>query len=258
MIEIEKIQNGAVVWLNRPEKRNALNKDMVLQLMDAFSALEADDKVRYVALRGRGDVFSAGADINWMKESSGNGKKDNYSDAKLLAAFFHKIYHCAKPTVAIVNGSAIGGAVGMMAACDIAYCTDDTVFSFSEVKLGIIPATISPFVLKRTGEFYAKELMFTGKKIDGKEAERMRLVNKSYPAGQLEEQFQELLNHFEHAGPQALKACKKLIYKVENEFTQDELEDETSKIIAEIRASDEAGEGFSSFLEKRKPNWVKS
>ena len=258
MIEIEKIQNGAVVWLNRPDKRNALNKEMVIQLIDAVEALEADEKVRYVALRGRGDVFSAGADINWMRESSGNGKKDNYSDAKLLATFFHKIYHCAKPTVAIVHGSAIGGAVGMMAACDIAYCAHDAVFSFSEVKLGIIPATISPFILKRTGEFYAKELMFTGRKFDGKEAERVRLVNSAYPSDQLEQRFQELIAHFESAGPQALKACKKLIYKVENEFSQTELVEETSKIIAEIRASEEASEGFSSFLEKRKPNWVKS
>lgn len=256
MISIEKYNRGAVIWLDRPEKKNALNKEMVLQMMQALRELENDDEARYVVLRGKGDVFSAGADIAWMKESSGNGKKENYAEARLLAAFFHQVYHFAKPVVAIVHGVAIGGAVGMLAASDIAYSAADTIFAFSEVKLGIIPATISPFVLKRTGEFYARELMLTGKKFNGEEAERIGLVNKCFPGSQLEEQLRQLANYFEEAGPLALKACKKLINKVENEFFYDELMEETSRIIAEIRTSEEAKEGFNSFLEKRKPNWV--
>lgn len=258
MISVEKNNNGAVIWLNRPEKKNALNKDMILRMMEVLNELENEDTVRYVVIRGKGEVFSAGADINWMKESSGNGKKDNYADAKLLATFFHQIYHYSKPTIAIVHGMAIGGAVGVMATCDIAYCSEETLFAFSEVKLGIIPATISPFILKRIREFYAKELMFTGRKFDGKEAERVGLVNKAFPLEQIDGEFQRLTEYFQQAGPMALKACKKLIYKVTNEFSQEELMEETSKIIAEIRTSEEAREGFTSFLEKRKPSWAKN
>lgn len=256
MISTEEKHHGAIIWLDRPEKKNALNKEMIARIMDLLKEMENNDKIRYVVFRGKGNAFCSGADINWMKESAGNGKKDNYADARLLATFFYQIYHFSKPTIAVVHGVAMGGALGIMAACDITYCAADTMFAFNEVKLGIIPATISPWILKRTGEFHAREYMLTGRKFDGREAERIGLVNKAFPQDQLEEQSLKLMNDFQYAGPEAMKACKKLIYKVENEFYQHELVEETSKIIAGIRTSEEAREGFASFLEKRNPGWV--
>ncbi len=257
VIEVEKKRNGVVLRLNRPEKRNALNEEMVMRLVFLLKEIEDDKNVRYVVIRGNGKSFCAGADIEWMSQSAQNSKKENYTDAKLLASCFHAIYNYTKPTVAVVHGSAFGGGIGLLAACDIAICTDETVFSFSEVKLGIIPATISPFVLRRTGEYYAKEYMLTGRKFDGKEAQHIRLVNKCLPVEDLEIYRDQLTDEFNTAAPESVKACKRLINKVANIFSQEEMIEETSKIIAEIRTTDEAIEGFSSFLDKRKPYWQK-
>lgn len=256
MITVEKSSKGAIIWLDRPDKRNAINREMINLITKSLTELDSDEKVRYVVIRGRGKVFSAGADIEWMKASASNDVKDNYFDALTLANFFHQIYRFPKPIISVAHGSAYGGAVGILAASDIALCTSDTTFALSEVKLGIIPATISPFVIKRMGEFMSKELMLTGRKFIGEEAEKYRLVNKCLAEKELDEYLENLVNEVTTSAPEAVKACKRLIHSVTKISSVEELINETSKIIADIRSTEEAKEGLSSFLEKRKPNWI--
>ncbi|HPS62296.1 MAG TPA: enoyl-CoA hydratase-related protein, partial [Bacteroidales bacterium] len=165
-------------------------------------------------------------------------------------------YNCPKPTIAAVHGVALGGANGLLAACDLAYCTDDAVFSLSEVKIGIVPACISPYVIKRVGEYGAKELMLTGRRISGREAEHFRLVNRSVPAGELEATLDAVVALLHTSGPRAMSHCKTLIHDVANRLTLEEAYDYTARMIADIRASDEGQEGMNAFLEKRKPNWI--
>jgi methylglutaconyl-CoA hydratase len=214
--------------------------------------------MRVVVLRGRGKSFCAGADLNYMKGIAAFGYEENFQDSLRLARCFNAIYMCNKPTIAVVQGAAIGGANGLLSACDFVYCADDTKFAFAEVKLGIVPATISPYVIKRIGEFSARDLMITGRRFLGKEAEYHRLVNKSLPAEELENQVNETINVLMTSGPEAMAACKKLIYDIANELCMDTMMDYTAKLIAELRASKEGQEGMASFLEKRPPNWVQN
>ena len=192
-----------------------------------------------------------------MKAVSRNSYEQNYSESLLLSKCFLTIYNCPKPTLAVVHGVALGGANGLLSACDLAYCTDDATFSLSEVKIGIVPACISPYVIKRVGEYGARELMLTGRRIKGKEAEHFRLVNKSVPAEILDETIAGLIALLRTSGPMAMSQCKSLIHQVANELTLMEAYDYTARMIAEIRASGEGQEGMNAFLEKRKPNWVK-
>jgi methylglutaconyl-CoA hydratase len=192
-----------------------------------------------------------------MKGIATFGFEENYQDSLKLAKCFNIIYTCKKPTIAVVQGAAIGGANGLLAACDFVYCTDDTKFAFSEVKLGIAPATISPYVTKRIGEYGSRDLMITGRRFSGKEAEWYRLVNKSLPAEELETYVNSIIETLMSSGPDAIAACKNLIYNISNKLSFEESIDYTAKLIAELRASKEGQEGMASFLEKRKPNWVK-
>jgi len=207
-------------------------------------------------IRGRGKSFCAGADLNYMKGIAQFGFEENYQDSKRLAKCFNAIYTCPKPTIAVVHGAAIGGANGVLAACDFVYCTDDTKFAFSEVKLGIAPATISLYVAKRIGEYGSRDLMITGRRFTGKEAEWYRLANKSLPAEELDAYVGEIIKSLLTSGPEAIAACKKLIYDISNKMTFEDAIDYTARTIAELRASDEGQEGMASFLEKRKPRWV--
>jgi methylglutaconyl-CoA hydratase len=243
------------IWLNRPEVHNAFDETMLHELISCFEKL--DPQTVCIILRGRGKSFCAGVDLNWMKAVSQNSYEQNYTESLLLSKCFLAIYNCAKPTLAVVHGVALGGANGLLSACDLAYCTDDATFSLSEVKIGIVPACISPYVIKRVGEYGAKELMLTGKRIRGKEAERFRLVNKSVPAESLDEALADLISLLRTSGPKAMSQCKTLIHEVANNLTLMEAYDYTARMIAEIRASDEGQEGMNAFLEKRKPNWVK-
>ncbi|MEI7896251.1 MAG: enoyl-CoA hydratase-related protein [bacterium] len=243
------------IWLNRPDVHNAFDETMLHELSDCFASV--DPTVLCVVLRGRGKSFCAGVDLNWMKAVSLNSYEQNYTDSLLLSRCFLAIYNCPKPTLAVVHGVALGGANGLLAACDLAYCTDDATFSLSEVKIGIVPACISPYVIKRTGEYGAKELMLTGRRIKGKEAEHFRLVNKSVPAELMDDTLNEVTALLRTSGPKAMSHCKTLIHQVANSLTLMEAYDYTARMIADIRASDEGQEGMNAFLEKRKPNWVK-
>jgi methylglutaconyl-CoA hydratase len=249
-------ENGVfTIWLNRPDLHNAFNKTMLEEITECIETID-QEKVIYVLLRGKGKSFCAGVDLNWMKSAAMNSYDLNYQESLLLSKCFYAIYTCPKPTVAIVHGVALGGANGLLSACDLAYCVDDAVFSLSEVKIGIVPATISPYVIKRVGEYGAKELMLTGRRINGKEAESFRLVNKSVQMDQMEETIKALDSLLRTSGPKAMSHCKTLINKVCNELSIMEAYDFTARMIADIRASEEGQEGMNAFLEKRPPNWI--
>ena len=254
-IEKELDQGVLTIWLNRPDVHNAFDETMLRELADCFETI--DPSVLCVILRGKGKSFCAGVDLNWMKSAPKNSYEQNYQESLLLSKCFLAIYNCPKPTLAAVHGVSLGGANGLLSACDMAYCTDDATFSLSEVKIGIVPACISPYVIKRVGEYGARELMLTGKRIHGKEAEHFRLVNKSVPAEKLEETLAGVTALLRTSGPQAMTHCKTLIQKVSNDLTLIEAYDYTARMIADIRASDEGQEGMNAFLAKRKPNWVK-
>ncbi|MBL6950794.1 MAG: enoyl-CoA hydratase/isomerase family protein [Bacteroidales bacterium] len=243
------------IWLNRPDVHNAFNTTMLEELAECFLDLQSTDAV-CVILRGKGKSFCAGADLNWMKAVAQNSYEANYQESLLLSKCFYAIYMCAKPTIALVHGVSLGGANGLVSACDLAYCTNDASFSLSEVKIGIVPACISPYVVKRVGEYGTKELMLTGRRINGKEAETFHLVNKSVPAGQLDVTVEETIKHLRTSGPAAMGHGKKLIYEVTNNLSLKEAYDFTARMIADIRASEEGQEGINAFLEKRKPKWV--
>jgi len=252
-ILIEEIDNVISVWLSRPEVHNAMNPLMIEELTAVFSSFD-NDQTRAIVLRGKGKSFCAGADLNYMKEIASFGLKENKEDSLKLARLFQSIYACAFPTIAIVHGAAFGGANGLLAVCDIVLAEENTTFAFSEVKLGIAPATIAPFVIKRIGEFGAKELMITGKRFKTDEALKWHLVNHSATENELEDTLNKLLTEIKRNGPKAVRAAKKLIHSITAHKTDDMLE-YTAQIIAELRASDEGQEGMTSFLEKRKPNW---
>jgi len=256
-IEIEIKEKIATLWLNRPEVHNAFNDIMLAELISAFDEFNNNSEILCIILRGRGKSFCAGVDLNWMREVAKNDYEQNYSESLVLSKCFYKIYTCNKPTIAVVHGVALGGANGLVSACDLAYCVDDATFSLSEVKIGIVPACISPYVIKRIGEYGSKDLMISGRRINGKEAEYLRLVNKSVSLDNLDEVINQSIKHIRTSGPAAMTHCKNLIYKVTNDLNLLEAYDFTAKIIAEIRASDEGQEGMASFLEKRKPKWVK-
>ena len=256
-IEFEIKDSIGIVWLNRPDIHNAFNSQMIKDIIDCFESLNNEKDVRIAVLKGRGKSFCAGADLNYMKNIATFGFEENYHDSLSLAKCFYAIYTCKKPTIAIVHGAAIGGANGLLAACDYVYCSDETTFSLSEVKIGLVPSCIGPYVTKRIGEFGARDLMISGRRIKGKEAEYYRLVNRSLPPEKLDEQVDSTIATLMTSGPDAMTNCKNLIFDLSNKLSFEESIDHTARLIAELRASKEGQEGMASFLEKRKPNWVK-
>jgi methylglutaconyl-CoA hydratase len=243
------------VFLNRPEIHNAFNETMLKELIEIFENVNKPE-ILCVVIRGRGTSFCAGVDLQWMKTVSKNSYDQNYEESLLLSKCFDTIYTCPKPTIAVAHGAILGGANGLLTSCDLAYCTENAVLSLSEVKIGIIPACISPYVIKRIGEYGARELMLTGRRINGKEAEKFRLVNKSATPELLEETVAETIANLRTSGPEAMRQCKTLIHEVSNNLTMKQAYEYTARMIAEIRASEEGQEGMNAFLEKRKPNWV--
>ena len=255
-IEPEYKNSLCTVWLNRPEVHNAFNDEMLSDLIDCFEAINKNNNLISVIIRGKGKTFCGGADLNWMRNVAKYTYEQNYQDSLQLSKCFYTIYTCKKPTIAIVHGASIGGANGMLASCDFAYCADDTVFSLSEVKIGIIPACISPYVTKRVGEYGSKELMLTGKRFNGKEAEKYRLVNKSLEPDKLDEYVNSVIDNLKTSGPMAMAHCKNLIYNISNKLTLNQASEYTAKMIADIRSSEEGQEGIAAFFEKRKPKWI--
>ena len=248
-------QKVLTVWLNRPAVHNAFDRKMLIELADCFENASLEN-VSCLILRGKGKSFCAGVELNWMKEVVNNTHEENYQESLLLSKCFYSIYSCSKPVIAVVHGIAMGGGNGLLAACDFVYCTDNTVFALSEVKLGIVPATIAPYIIKRIGEFPSRDLMLTGRKISGKEAEMLRLVNKSVHEDELDELVNSTISLLKTSGPKAVSHCKKLIDDICNNFTLEKAYDKTAYLIADIRASEEGQEGMAAFFEKRKAGWI--
>ena len=255
-LKLETKDSVLTIWLNRPEVHNAFNQVMIKEFIDIFEKINKDDEIRIVLIRGKGKSFCAGADLNWMRDVAKYSFDENYYESLNVSKCFYSIYTCKKPTIALVHGAAIGGANGFITASDLAYAEDETVFSLSEVKIGIVPACISPYVVKRVGEYAAKELMITGRRIKGKEAESFRLVNKSLPKNEFDEYVNSIMQNLKTSGPKAVTHCKNLIYNISNKLSLEEAGEYTAKMISEIRTSDEGQEGMAAFLEKRKPKWV--
>ena len=249
-ITIEEQNNIATIWLNRPEVRNAFNEKMIAELILGFEKLNQSDKTRLIVLRGKGKSFCAGADLNWMRGVVDYSYEQNYEESLNLSKCFYTIYTSEKPTIAVVHGASIGGANGLLAACDFAIAEENAVFSLSEVKIGIVPACISPYVLKRVGEFVARELMLTGKRFNGKEALGFRLVNHAFPSLDLEAFLDELSKQLLTPGRKAIATCKRLLHEVSNHWTLQEAYEKTAAMIANIRRSEDCQEGMAAFLEK--------
>ena len=255
-IDFEKQGDLGIIWLNRPEIHNAFNEVMIQEVIDCVEAVNKTEETRILILRGRGKSFCAGADLNWMRGVAKYSFEQNFRESLNLSKCFFTIYTCSKPTIAVVHGAAIGGANGLLAACDMAIADENTTFSLSEVKIGVVPACISPYVTKRVGEYGSRELMLTGKRIKGKEAEYFRLVNKALPAEELDGYLQSLIDLLRTSGPKAMSHCKNLLFNISNKETLEQALESTARMIAEIRASEEGQEGMAAFLEKRKPKWT--
>jgi methylglutaconyl-CoA hydratase len=243
------------IRLTNPRLHNAFDDDLIKRLTEAFTFLGAEPDVRVVVLSAEGKSFSAGADLNWMKRMAGYSRAENLADAKALATLLETIDTCPKPTVALVQGAAFGGGVGLVAACDIAIGTAGATFSLSEVKLGIIPAVISPYVLAAIGPRAARRYMLTGERFDAEEAHRIGLLHDVVGAEELTGAGELMIRALLQAGPAAQAAVKDLIRAVAFR-APDAVMDETAGRIADIRASAEGQEGLGAFLEKRKPSWM--
>ena len=256
-LELKVNDRIATLWLNRPEVRNAFNDVMIAELTDCLTQVARNEQIIALVLRGRDKVFCGGADIQWMRSFSSRSFDEDYQGNQRLARCFHAVYTLPQPTIAVVHGAAFGGANGLLAACDMAYCVENTTFAFSEVKIGIIPATIAPYVLRRLGESRARELMLTGKRFDGPEAERLGLINRCFTTKEDTEVYvQKIIAELKTSAPGAMRSCKRLISTVAQVSSVEETIDYTARMIAEARASEEGQEGMSAFLEKRKPNWI--
>jgi methylglutaconyl-CoA hydratase len=245
----------AKVVLNRPEVHNAFDAEMILELTNQFKQLSKNKEVRVILLEGNGPSFCAGADLNWMSEVSKYGHENNYMESLQLSECFYSIYTCSKPTIAKLHGVAIGGANGLLAACDICVATSDTIFSLSEVNIGLVPACIAPYVVKRVGEMAAREMMLTGLRFDGQKALELKLVNYIGTNEEVSNHINATISALKSSGPEAIKMCKKLLYQISNTWSLNEAKKETAKLIAQLRQSDEGQEGMKAFLNKRKPNW---
>ena len=245
----------ARIVLNRPEVRNAFNEKLISELYDVFWELKENEGVRLIVVTGEGKSFCAGADLNWMRSVMNYDFEQNYAETLKLAKLMNLIYRHPKPVIARVNGAAIGGGVGLASACDIVIASDKAVFGLSEVKLGLVPAAISPYVIARIGEARARELFITGERISAAKAYDINLVNQIAPLEKLDEEVEIKIETILKNGPNAVKAAKELIYQAVSS-NLDDLEKYTAKLIAELRLSEEAQEGMSAFLEKRKPKWA--
>lgn len=246
----------AKVTFNRPDVHNAFNDIMIKELSEVFDCIAENDDVRVVILTGKGKSFCAGADLNWMRRVKDYSYEDNLKGSLKLADMFYKIYASPKPTIAQVNGVAIGGGTGFVAVCDIAIAADQAKFSFSEVKIGLIPACISPYVMKKCGEGKCREFFLTGERLTAKKAFNAGLVNAVVELKEIDKYVDELVSRLISSGPEAITKCKELLRNVA-QMPFDKAREYTAEVIARLRISDEGQEGMAAFFDKRKPKWNK-
>ena len=255
MLSLEKKDGVARITLDRPEVRNAFDDALIGRLHESFLSLAEDDAVRAVVLAGNGPAFCAGADLNWMKRMAGYSYEENLADARALAEMLAALDRMGKPTIARVHGPAFAGGTGLVAACDIAVGAPEAKFCFSEAKLGLSPATISPYVVRAIGERAARRYFLTAEVFDAQEALRIGML--SILTDRLDETIDALVRHLLAGGAQAIARIKDLIRAVTSAPLDEAMISDTARRIADIRVSSEGREGIASFLEKRKPSWTK-
>jgi methylglutaconyl-CoA hydratase len=250
-------QDGPIrrLTLNRPEVRNAFNDELIATLTQAFQEAAADSATRFVLLAGAGPAFCAGADLQWMVRAADYTADENRRDARRLSALFHAILDCSKPVIARVHGAAFGGATGLIAACDVVVAEESTRFAFSEIKLGILPAVISPFVIRRIGPIHARHYFLTGSRFDAHEALRIQLVDRIAPSGELDSAIAALTRELLSSAPQAATEVAALVDRVAGQPPRS-VEADLVDWIARLRAAPEGREGMRAFLERRPAFWV--
>jgi methylglutaconyl-CoA hydratase len=245
----------ATLWLNRPEKNNAFNAQMIRELILAIDAVQSDPSLRFLLLRGRGRHFSAGADLAWMQQAAQLDYNTNLDDARELAELMYNLGKLKIPSLAVVEGAAFGGALGLISCCDMAIASDDAQFCLSEVRIGLAPAVISPFVVQAIGARAARRYALTAERFDGHRARDIGLLAECYPAAQLEQQVEQWIGNLLLNSPQAMRASKDLLREVGNGALTPALRRYCENAIARIRISAEGQEGLRAFLDKRKPAW---
>jgi methylglutaconyl-CoA hydratase len=255
-IDVAERNDVALVTLNRPEVHNAFDDVLIAELTQALVALDAAPNVRAVVLLGAGDSFCAGADLNWMRRMAGYTYEENVADAEALANLLQTLYAMNKPTIARVHGAAYGGGVGLIACCDVAIAVPEASFALSEVRLGLIPATIGPYVIEAIGVRHARRYFLSGERFAAAEAFRLGLVHDLAPLAELDAKINEILGSLVIAGPHAQAAAKALIRAVAHRPIDRNVMADTVERIATIRATDEAREGMAAFLTRRSAAWV--
>lgn len=255
-LEIHRDGGVATIWMNRPDVHNAFNAQLIAELTAACAALDADEGVRVVVLGGRGKSFSAGADLNWMKAAGEAGEAENFADAMKLAGMLRTLAEMRKPTIARVHGAALGGGMGLASACDICLAGERAVFATSEVRFGIIPAAISPYVLRAIGARQAGRYFQTAERIDAVRAAALGLAHEVVPTEALDDKLKEIVTALLHGGPRSQAAAKELIRVVAHEALSDAVVADTARRIAGLRATAEAREGLAAFLDKRPAAWM--
>ena len=256
LLSVEVSAGVANVVLNRPKVRNAFNEALIAEITQTFQELGQRDDVRCIVLTGNGIAFCAGADLNWMRSMADYSREQNMADAGRLAAMMQTIYECPKPTIARIQGDVYAGGTGLVAACDMAISVDTANFCLSEVKLGLLPSTISPYVIRAMGARAAHRYFLTAERFNALEALRIGFVHEVVTADALDAKVAELTNALVNAGPEAVRLCKKLVQDVAGHDITPELVKMTIASIADVRVSAEGREGLQSFLQKRKPNWL--
>ncbi|KAA3653515.1 MAG: enoyl-CoA hydratase/isomerase family protein [Proteobacteria bacterium] len=255
-LEIERDGGIATVWMNRPDVHNAFNAQLIADLTAACAQLDADESVRVVVLAGRGKSFSAGADLNWMKAAGEASVDENIADARKLAGMLRTLSEMSKPTIARVQGAALGGGMGLASACDICVASEKALFATSEVKFGIIPSAISPYVIRAIGERQSYRYFQSAERISAARAAELGLAHETVPPEALDDKVAEIVAALLQGGPKSQAAAKDLIRAVANTPVSDAVVEDTSRRIAELRSTPEAREGLSAFLDKRPAAWV--
>lgn len=255
ILQLERRGPAAWLWLNRPELRNALNGEVQDALAQALDALEADKAVRVLVLAGRGQAFCAGGDLSRMEQAAKMTKARSKAEAGRFAKLLYRMHLYPKPLVARVHGPAFAGGMGLVAACDLVVAAEEAEFCLPEVKIGLVPAMISPYIVRAMGEQLARRYILTGERLAAREAHRIGFVHECVAAVDLDARVEKFAGLLAQAGPQALARSKKLLAKVGKAAISPKLAAETAGVLAEVRAGDEAREGIRSFLEKRRPDW---
>ena len=255
-LEIEQHGGIATLWMNRPDKHNAFNAQVIADLTAACAQLDADSAVRVMVLAGRGKSFSAGADLNWMKAAGEASVEDNLADARKLAGMLRALAEMNTPTIARVHGAALGGGMGLAAACDICVASEKAFFATSEVKFGIIPSAISPYVIRAIGARQSYRYFQSAERISAARAAEIGLAHEAVAVDALDDKVAEIVAALLQGGPKSQAAAKALIRAVADRQVDDAMVEDTSQRIASLRATPEAREGLSAFLDKRPASWV--